>query len=436
MMDYTLVEPGIVPSKQGLIQVDYWAQTQSLPTPDLVLKRLYTYFPKLERLVLETATTNVVYRQATLPDEAYRKGRSINDQIEIEAAQPAYLFENLVLTSPSYRSESGNYHQVHGGVLIGDQIEEKLYYGDDEDDSFYYLTNDEIMMMLKHNFRKSGLGPKEHHINFYVGKSNYFIRTKANILTIHRGMYNSPDLAIYTTNDTLANLLLKKMTFEDALKSGSLRYLGEESFLYEVVNAFVLDDYKLFEAQVKPTIKLYFLGVKFLFVYLGVWALMAFLSNYFELIWILPGAIVLQGVTLYLKNKQFKQTHWFEITLLSMSAVFLILAIVFPSFNQSRNDDYFLAFMGGLLLVTGLIEKGVVWGFHRFDFQSDYANSSLFKIIANGLTLVWAMLFLAILGITYVTSQRYVSANYYLIFLGFFLTYYYPVIYVKTNIKK
>ncbi|MDD5294209.1 MAG: hypothetical protein PHW40_07905, partial [Candidatus Izemoplasmatales bacterium] len=69
------------------------------------------------------------------------------------------------------------------------------------------------------------------------------------------------------------------------------------------------------------------------------------------------------------------------------------------------------------------------------DFRQDYADSSLFKVINNGLTFVWAMIFLAILVGTQISGDRYVSSWYNLVFLGFFLTYFYPVIYVRTNIK-
>ncbi|MCK7486736.1 MAG: hypothetical protein MZU97_15410 [Bacillus subtilis] len=119
-----------------------------------------------------------------------------------------------------------------------------------------------------------------------------------------------------------------------------------------------------------------------------------------------------------------------------MSVGFLVLSIIVPAFRNARNDDWFLGSLGLLLFVTGMIEKGVVHAFHKFDYQTDYANSSLFKIICNGLTLVWSFIFLGILIFTYVTGVRYVSALYMFVFLGFFLTYYYPVMYVKTNIKK
>lgn len=436
MVDVRLTEPSLIPNKQGILQIDYVYSHDTIVDLNDVFHRLYEHFPKLEKLVLSYQVGTPSPKMGNLPPSELRKGRSINEQIAIENGEHARLFENLYTCGSWLRPEAGNYNVIQAGILYGDAVEELLYYGDDEDDSFYYLTNDEIMMMLKHNFKKAALGPKEHHVNFQVGKSSYFIRTKANVVTIHRGLYPRADLTIYTTNDTLANLLLKKTTFDDALKSGSLRYSGEEAFLYDVVNGFVMDDYKVYEPIPKPKFKLYFLGVKFLFVYFGVWALMAFLANYLDMIWITPFAFVLTGMMVFLRWKLFHKIHWFEYTLLGLMVIFLFASIFIPSFNQSRNDDYFLASMGVLLFVTGMIDKGVVWAFHRYDYQPDYANSSLFKVITNGLTLIWAFLFLTILGLTYVTGNRYVSANYYLIFLGFFLTYYYPILYVKTNIKK
>jgi hypothetical protein len=400
-----------------------------------VLAKWSETMPKLAKIVAAKAFGPERVKQGVLIESSLRKGLSINEQIEIENGEKLKLFENLWLTGPWHRPEAGWFGQIHSGVAYADAIEEHLTYGDD-DDSFYYLTNDEIMMMIRHNFKPGAIGTTERHLNFHVGKAHYYIRTKAKNIQIHHGSNAHPDLEIYTTNDALSNLLLKKASLQDVLSSGVLRYVGEENFLYEVVNGFALDDFKEYDPSFKPQSKIYFLGVKFLFAYFTIWLFQAFFVNYLPVLWIAPFAVLLTGATLVLKRKVFKHTHWFEWTVLGMSAFFLILAIAWPAFANANNDDYFLGSMGVLLFVTAMFDQGIVYPFHRLDYQTDYATTKLFQIICNGLTFVWSFVFLGVLIFTYVTGERYVSALYFLAFVGYFLTYYYPVMYVKTNIKK
>jgi hypothetical protein len=436
LFQYHLYQPGIVGAKHGAIVLDIVRDVDQVVSSAQVVARLESFFPKLAKAIIATEFGPAIPKTGMLATPDLRKGLSINEQIDMENGEHLMRFENLHLTGPWFRPEAGLYGQLHTGILYGDTIEEKLYYGDEDDDTFYYLTNDEIMMMIRHNYKKMSLGTTERHVNFHVGKNQYFIRAKGKNIAIHRGIYGQPDLEIHTTNDSLANLLLKKTTLEDVLKSGSFRYTGEEHFLYDVVNAFHLDDYQEYDPSSKPKSKIYFLGVKFLFMYVAIWSLMAFLTNYLDTLWIMPFAVVLIAVTMYLKRRIYRATDWFEFALLGMALLFLGISIVVPAFRTARNDDWFLGSIGVLMFVTGMFEKGVVYAFHKFDYQTDYANTSLFKILCNGLTLVWAFVFLGILIFTYVTGVRYVSALYMFVFLGFFLTYYYPVMYVKTNIKK
>jgi hypothetical protein len=421
--------------KTPAIAVDIVYDASTPVKEDEVLAKLAEHFPKLAKTVLAKAFGPERQKAGMLASEELRKGQSINDQIELENGDRLKLFDNLWLTGPWYRPESGWFGQIQTGVLYADAIEEHLTYGDD-DDSFYYLTNDEIMMMIRHNFKPGALGTIERHLNFHVGKAHYYLRTKAKTIQIHHGSHAHPDLEIYTTNDALSNLLLKKAALEEVLAGGVFRYKGEEAFLYDVVNCFNLDDFKEYDPSFKPQSKIYFLGVKFLFAYFTIWMVQAFFANYFPTLWVTPFSVVLIGLTLYLKRRVYRQTHWFEWAVLGLSAVFLILSIASPGFSNARNDDYFLGSMGALLFVTAMLDKGIVYPFHRFDYQTDYASTKLFQIICNGLTFVWSFVFLGVLIFTYVTGERYVSALYFLAFVGYFLTYYYPVMYVKTNIKK
>jgi len=290
--------------------------------------------------------------------------------------------------------------------------------------------------MLRHNYGPKPLGTRENHLNIHVGKSTYFIRTKAKNISIHRGAYPHPDLEIYTTNDNLSNLLLKKVTFEEVLKGGSFRYVGTEAFLYEFVNSFQLDDYKEEDKTPQIKTKIYFLSVKFLFIYLGIWAVVAFLNNYIHMLWLSIPALLLTAGFTYLRYRIYHVVSWFEIVINALLFINVGFAIFWPAYNVWHNDDFMLGIMGGMLLLSWIIDKPIVYLFHRFDFRKDYASSSLFKVITNGLTLVWALIFIGILTMTYVAGVRYVSAIYNLVFLGYFLTYFYPVLYVRTNIKK
>ncbi|MCK5732037.1 MAG: hypothetical protein KAH13_03400 [Tenericutes bacterium] len=101
-----------------------------------------------------------------------------------------------------------------------------------------------------------------------------------------------------------------------------------------------------------------------------------------------------------------------------------------------RFDDHLLGIISLALFISVFADRPVVYHYTKFDKNIDYRNSILFKIISNGLTFVWGFLFLSILVGTYITGERYVSVLYNLYFVGIFLMYFYPVIYVNTNIKK
>jgi len=92
--------------------------------------------------------------------------------------------------------------------------------------------------------------------------------------------------------------------------------------------------------------------------------------------------------------------------------------------------------MGAAFLGSWIFNRPIVYDFHQYDFKIDYSASLLFRVITNGLTFIWAIVFLGILGLTYVTGERYVSVLYNLVFLGIFLSYFYPILFVKTNITK
>lgn len=435
LFNYQKYDKDVCVASNGAICVDYTYQEDDLFSEDEILKRITEVFPKLKKSIVGIKIGKPRQYLSMLSDESVRKGLSINDQIAIEAGEHTQIFDNLYLSGQWLRPEASIFGQIHSGIVSGDKIEEKLYYGED-DDTFYYLTNDEIMMMIRHNYKLGYLGAQETHINFQIGKSNYFVRMKRKSITIHRGSYANPDLTIYSTNDKLSNLLLKKTTFEEVLKTGGFKYTGNKNVLYDVVNAFGLDDYHEYENKNPIKTKIKFSGIKFLFSYLLIYGIASILSNYIDNIWIVPFALALSLGIGYLKFRTFGKPSWFEYFINGVLFITLILAIFWPQFNSLRSHDPYLGVIGAAFFISWIVNRPIVLDFHKHDYRTDYASSGLFKVINNGLTFIWALVFLGILVMTYVSGERYISVWYNLVFLGVFLTYYYPVIYVKTNIKK
>ncbi|MBN2876714.1 MAG: hypothetical protein JXL85_03575 [Bacilli bacterium] len=421
--------------KQGYLCLDYTYDDQAKFKKDDLLKRLYDAFPKLKKAVVGIRDGKPKKYLTMLNDLEIRKNLSINELIEIEALEHIQVFDNLYVGCNYYRPESGMFGIINQAIVFADKIEDRLYYGED-DEAFSYLTNEEVMTMIRHNFNPEIFGNNEMHINFHIGKNVYFVRTKGKNIVVHQGKYAHTDLAIYTTNDRLSNLLLKKITFQEVLDEGSLKYRGDKDILFQTVNAFNLDDYQEFNPMDYKKSKYRNMGAKILFGYFAVYTIAALLMNYVNGIFIYPFALFLTLGLFYLKYRSYEEIYWFDIFLNVVFFAFSIMAIFWKAFNQLRIDDILLGIMALTLLVSVFINRPVVYNYLKYDNNVDYRNSILFKIITNGLTFVWGFLFLAILVGTYITGERYVSVLYNFYFVGVFLMYYYPVIYVKTSIKK
>ncbi len=429
------IEPECSAAKTSVLACGFVYEEGVTVTADAIMEVLIATFPRLKKYVSATAFGRPRPHLAMLADASARKGLSIDMQIAVESGDESRMFDNLFLVGSWFRPEAGWFGEFQNAVNFSDQIEERMYYG--EDDEFHYLSNDEIMMMIRQNYGKTTLGKIEKHINFHIGKSDYFIRTKGKNITLHHGQNNDPDLTIYSTNDKLSNLLMKKVGLEDVMESGGFKYQGRETDLYDVVAAFKLDDFQNEdEPPFQPNVKIYFAGVKILFAHLLAWSVVAFLGNYIPMIWLAPFALVISGTLVYLKYAVFKKISWFEYAILGIGVAFTLAAALWPAFNHLLIDDPLLGILGTAFFVSWLIDRPIVYDFHKYDFNGDYARTALFKVVNNGLNLVWSLIFFAILGFTYVTGERYVSVLYFLVFLGIFLTYYYPWMYVKTNIKK
>ncbi|XMB71527.1 hypothetical protein RJI07_05270 [Mycoplasmatota bacterium WC30] len=435
MFNYSLYTKADKRKNQGLLCVDYTYDDVIGASKDDLLKRLYEVFPKLKKTVVGVKEGKPRKHITMLSDLNLRQNRSINEMIEIEAFEHIQVFENLYTGTNLFRPEAGSYGVINQAIMFADKIEDKLYFGEDND-IYHYLSNDEIMTMIKHNFDNKVFGNKEIHVNFHIGKNTYYVKTKGKNVVVHHGKYSRSDLSIYTTNDRLSNLLLKKITFNEVLEEGSLKYRGDKELLFQAVNAFNLDDYQEYNPLDYKKSKYRNLGIKFLFGYFGIYTIAALLSNYINGIYIYPFALGLVLGLGYLKYRSYEEVYWFDIFLAVIFFIGLILSIFWPYFNQLRFDDHLLGIMALTLLISVFVNKPVIYHFSKFDQNIDYRNSTLFKIISNGLTFVWGSLFMTILVGAYITGHEYLSVLYNFFFLGIFLVYYYPTIYVKTNIKR
>ncbi len=435
LFNYSLYSGADKRKKQGLLCLDYTYDEKDNYTKDDLLKRLYEAFPKLKKEIVGIREGTPRKHLTMLNDVSIRKNYSINEMIEIEAMEHIQVFENLYLGSKEFRPEAGIFGLFNQAIVFADKIEDRLYFGED-DDVHSFLTNEEIMMIIRHNFDPSIFNNQEIHVNFHIGKSTYFIRTKGKNIAIHHGKYPYADLSIYTNNDRLSNLLLKKITFNEVLEEGSLKYRGDKDLLFKVVSAFQLDDYQEYSPIDYKRSKYKNQGLLIICAYFFIFMMAALLTNYLNGVFIYPGALLLSGLMFYVKYRSYQKLNWFDIFLNGLFFTLTIMAIFWQTFNQYRMDDILLIVMAVTLLASVAFNRPVVFNYTKFDRNIDYRNSVLYKVITNGLTFFWAVVMLAIIVGTYIAGERYVSVLYNLYFIGVFLMFFYPVIYVRTNIKQ
>jgi hypothetical protein len=421
--------------KEGLLCIDFTYVGEVVPSKEDLLKLIDIYIPKLRKFVGDLKIGKSSKYLSMLRDSKLRRNLSINEMINVETFEHIQVFENLFIGGEFIRPEAGFFGAINQSIIYADKIEDKLYYGDNTDD-FEYFSNDEIMMMIRHNYGYQKLGSKEIHINFHIGKSNYYIRTKGKNIIVHHGKYSNSDLSIYTTNDKLSDLLLKKSSFKSVLESGSLKYRGDLELLYKAVDAFELDDYQEFVQEEYLTSKYKYFGVKLFFMHLFIYSIASLLSNYYPNIYIFPVAFCLSIIVSIIKYQTYEHVSWFEIVLNSGLLIASVLSIFISKFNNFYSDDIFLGFIILVFLTSVIINQPIVYLYHRYDMKADYRNTKLFRIITNGLTFIWGFIFLVILGGTYLVGNSYVSMFYSFLFFGILLTYFYPIIYVRTSIKK
>ena len=436
LFNYSLFSNQDKKKNQGLICIDYTFDDEIGDRKEEILKRVYEAFPKLKKAVVGMKDGKPKPFFSMLSNLEFRKNLTINELIEIESFEHIQVIENLYVGTNDFRPESGYFGVFNQAIVFADKIEDRMYYGDADEGLSHYLKNEEIMTMIKHNYDYKKFEEKEIHINFYIGKNNYFIRTKSKNIVVHLGKYMDSDLSIYTTNDTLSNLLLRKTTFEEVFNDGSLKFRGDKDLLFKAVEAFNLDDYQEYNLLEYKKSSYRNLGAKILFAYLFVYSMVCLLSNYVNGIYIYPVALVFTVLIAIFKIKKYEEVYWFDFFVNILFLLGVVLSIFWKDFNVSRFDDPALLIMGLTLMISSFFKHSIVYNYTKFDQNIDYRDSKLYKIITNGLTFIWGFIFLTILVAVYITGQRYVTVLYNLYFLGIFLMYYYPVIYVNTNIKK
>lgn len=436
LFNYSIYTKADKRKNQGLICVDYVYDDLVGANKESILKRIYEVFPKLKKAVVGVREGKAKPYFPMLSSKEYRKNLSVNELIDIESIDHIQVFDNLYVGNKYYRPEAKLFGVINQAIVFADKIEDRLYFGDEDDDTYHYLNNEEIMTLIKHNYDYKKFEQKEIHVNFNIGKHVYFVRTKNKNIVVHYGKYSNADLAIYTTNDTLSNLLLKKVSFEEVLRTNSLKYRGNKELLFKAVDAFGLDDYQEYSSIEYKKSPYKNFGAKILFGYFFVYSLVCLLSNYFNAIYFYPPALILMGGITYIKIRTYEKVYWFDIFINFILLVGVVLSIFLKSFNTLMSDDLALGIMALALMISVFSNHPIVLHYTKFDQNIDYRNSTLFKTITNGLTFVWGFIFLTILVGTYITGQRYVSVLYNLYFVGIFLMYYYPIIYVNTNIKK
>ncbi|MFW5794034.1 MAG: hypothetical protein ACOCV1_00995 [Bacillota bacterium] len=434
VFNYSLAN-NVKDDEHGLLCLDFSYNIKNGFKEKNLINKLYQVFPKLKKKELVVAYGKERPYLSMIRDEKIRKNFSINELIDYETLNHMNVYENLYIGGDFIRPESGFYGKIHQAITTGDKIEDFLYFKEKEDEDFYY-SNDEVMMMLRQNYDYSYFGKREIHINFHIGKNIYFFRMKGKNIVIHRGKYNTADLSIYTTNDRLIELILKKRPYREVIESEFFKYKGSKNIFERFLKAFDLDDKNDIVTQNVINTPFKNFGLTIFHLLILIFAVTAFLANYIKGLYLyFPAFALTLALTLY-KNKYIKKITILEYIINVILFTFGFLSIFITQVNAFYSDDILLAIMTVVFFASVIFNRPFVRKFLKFDYNPDFVQTKLFNSITNGLSFIWGFIFLSILLGTFITGERYVSVLYHFIFIGFFLTYYYPTIYVKTSIKK
>lgn len=432
LLNYKDIDKSSCPDGKGAILVEFL--DDDLPRKEKlnqVIDQVSQYFPGIvDHISLSRIGKKKDYFGG-LSSREYWKDKTVNDLFEIDDYTALNPLKNAYFIGAWVKPESGITGVIQTGVEYGDMIDELIYHGDDVE---YFITHDEIMAIILHQFIPNSLGKLEKNIQFIIGKDSYYVRTKGKHQMLYKGETNMPDLIIISTNECLYDLSVGNTTLEKALKSGALEYVGKDSFLGEVIEAF--DMGIEIESTQKDTYIPGKYGIKYMLLLIGILAMSNLLANYNNYIIIAPITFVFLAVTIYLKYRKFKLISIFEYVVLAVYLAITILSIFIPTINELHDSKITLLMFTAYWLLTWLINKPVAYIYIRHDYKMDYTRTKLFKSMTGGLTFIWGMLFLVIAALSFALPQTYASLGYYLIILGLYLTYYYPNSYIKGSIDK
>jgi len=394
-----------------------------------VLEQLCEYFPKIKDHI---AVSKIGVKReyfGGLASNQYWKDKTINDLFDIDDYSYLNPLVNGYFIGSWVKPESGITGMIQTGVEYGDIIDDLIYYGEDDD---YFITHDELMNIIAHQFIPGSLGKQERNVQFFIGKDSYYIRTKRKNLRLYNGVSDISDLIIIATNECLYDLSVGNTTLEKALNTGNLEYVGEEEFLQEVIEAFDMG-IETETAQRYNYIHGRF-GLKFMLALVSTILISNWVADFFNYIFVAPATLLVFGGIVYWKHRILKFISIFEYFTLGVYFGISILSIFIPEVNKLHDSSYGMLLFSLFLLTSWLINQPIAFNFIRYDYRTDYTKTKLFKKMCGGLTFIWGVIFLSIAGFEFVLDSSYATLSYYMIILGYFLTYYYPNVYIKSNI--
>jgi hypothetical protein len=418
----------------GKICIDFAYDKNTGFSEDRLLDKLFESFPKLKWQDMAISYGEEKPYLAMIRDEKLRKKLSIMDLIDYETLNHISVYDNLYIGGSFIRPESSIYGKIHQSIVTADKIEDNLYFKE-EDEEFYY-SNEEAMMMLRQNFDESYFGKKEIHINFYIGKAMYFFRIKGKNVVIHTGRFSRPDLTIFTSNDRLVDLVFKRKPYKEIIDSNFFRWIGQDSVKKAFIKAFDLDDRHPIDKNFIPEKPFKYFGLAFINIYMLIVGVGAFLIHYVDGLIMFPSILALLGGWTLYKGLKVKEIYFFEVLMLAYLFVMSILSIFMDSINHFGQDYIVLAPMAIILYLSVIFNRPFVYHYLKFDYSHEFVHTKLFLSISNGISFLWGFILLSIIVGPFFTGERYMSVLYNFIIAGFFITYYYPAIYVNTSIKK
>jgi prolycopene isomerase len=427
MTNYKQIDPKCCTGDRSAVLIEYIDNGEGKQKQlDKVVKQFFKYYPMAkEFLVLKRIDDKIPYFGG-VAKKSFWYGKSLNDLFLIDDYSTLNPFENSYFVGYWSKPESGITGIIQTGVEYGDLIDEDIYHGDGED---YFITHSELMNLLSNQFIPGSLGKTEKNIQFFIGKDTFFIRTKGKHQRLYKGTSDIFDISIVATNECLYNLSVGNTTLEEAIKNGTLEFVGDKEFLEEVFEAFDMGI-----ASNKPERYKYIpgkWGIKIMLAQFSVILLSNLLSNYHLYIYLAPLTLLAFGGLVYYKYRTTKHISVFEYVVMSLYFILSILSIFITSINEHKDSTYTLIFFTVYFLFTWLINIPLAFEYVRHDYRTDFTRTKLFLKMTGGLTFIWGTTFFAILIAELLILQSYAALFYYLVPLALYLSFYYPSKYIQ-----